>query len=170
MHRWGRGGLSSPGEDAAPPGCLTTEHRYQLPVGRPAIWALISDVDAYQDWWPWLRVFEAGGLTAGDKWSCEVQPPLPYAVRFQVLIDHVEAPLEVRARIEGDVVGTARLTLEEHEDGCVARLESSLAPGNKTLRMVSRLAAPVARFGHDWVLDSGAGQFVARAVTPIRNG
>jgi hypothetical protein len=162
--------LSSPGEDAAPPGCLTTEHRYQLPVGRPAIWALISGVDAYQDWWPWLRVFEAGGLTAGDKWSCEVQPPLPYAVRFQVLIDHVEAPLEVRARIEGDVVGTARLTLEEHEDGCVARLESSLAPGNKTLRMVSRLAAPVARFGHDWVLDSGAGQFVARAVTPIRNG
>jgi len=31
---------------------------------------------------------------------------------------------------------------------------------------VSRLAKPVARFGHDWVLDSGARQFIARAITP----
>jgi hypothetical protein len=162
--------LSSPGDDAARPGSITTEHRYELLVGRPEIWALISDVDAYQEWWPWLRVFEAGGLTAGDKWRCEVQPPLPYAVRFQVLIDEVEAPVEVRARVEGDVIGTATLTLEEHSDGCVARLVSSLAPGNKTLQMVSRLAAPVARFGHDWVLDSGARQFIARAVTPMLNG
>jgi hypothetical protein len=158
--------LSSSGDAAARPGAITTEHRYELPVGRPAIWALIADVDAYQEWWPWLRIFEAGGLTAGDEWRCEVQPPLPYAVRFQVLIDHVEAPLEVRARVEGDVIGTATLRLEEHPDGCVACLESSLAPGNRTLRMVSRLAAPVARFGHDWVLDSGARQFIARAVAP----
>jgi hypothetical protein len=158
--------LSSSGDAAARPGAITTEHRYELPVGRPAIWALIADVDAYQEWWPWLRIFEAGGLTAGEEWRCEVQPPLPYAVRFRVLIDHVEAPLEVRARVEGDVVGTATLTLEEHPDGCVAHLVSALAPGNRTLRTVSRLAAPVARFGHDWVLDSGARQFVARAVTP----
>jgi hypothetical protein len=166
MPRWGRGRLSSPGEGTARPGTLTTEHRYELLVGRPAIWALISDVDAYQEWWPWLRVFEAGGLTAGDVWRCEVQPPLPYAVRFQVLIDYVEAPVEVRARIQGDVVGMATLTLEEEPDGCVANLVSALAPGNQTLQVVSRLAAPVARFGHDWVLDSGARQFIARAVTP----
>ena len=109
--------MSSRGDNAALPGTLATEHRFEMPVGRPAIWALISDVDAYQEWWPWLRVFEAGGLTAGDKWSCEVQPPLPYAVRFQVLIDQVEAPLEVRARIEGDVV---YLRLEGSCDGCPA--------------------------------------------------
>jgi hypothetical protein len=41
-----------------------------------------------------------------------------------------------------------------------------LAPGNLTLRLMSRVAAPIARFGHDWVLDSGARQFIARAVTP----
>jgi hypothetical protein len=159
--------LSGSGDDAALPGSIATEHRYELPVDRPTIWALISDVDAYQGWWPWLRHFEAGGLAAGEEWRCEVQPPLPYAVRFRVLIDQVEAPLEVRARIEGDVIGTATLTLEEHPGGCVARLVSVLAPGNKTLRLVSRLASPVARFGHDWVLDSGARQFIARAVTPL---
>jgi hypothetical protein len=159
--------LRNSGPAEAPPGSIITEHRYEMPVDRPVIWALISDVDAYQGWWPWLRVFEADGLVAGDEWRCEVQPPLPYAVRFRVLIDLVDAPMEVRARIEGDVVGTATLTLEEHPDGCVALLVSSLAPGNKTLRTVSRLASPVARFGHDWVLDSGARQFIARAVAPV---
>jgi len=158
--------LSDAGDQVALPGSITTEHCYELPVGREAIWALISDVDAYQGWWTWLRKFDAGGLETGEEWHCEVQPPLPYAVRFRVQIEHVEAPVEVRARIEGDVIGTAILTLEEHPDGCVARLSSSLAPGNATLRLVSRLASPIARFGHDWVLDSGARQFVTRGVTP----
>ncbi len=64
------------------------------------------------------------------------------------------------------MVGTATLELDDDDTGCIARLSSTLAPGNAALRLVSRLAAPVARFGHDWVLDSGARQFVARAVTP----
>ena len=119
---------------------------------------------AYQQWWSWLRIFNADALAQGEEWRCEVQPPLPYAVRFVVRIEEVDAPMVVTARVQGDVVGTARLTLEEHPNGCVAVLASSLAPGNRTLRLVSRLAAPLARFGHDWVLDSGAGQFVARAV------
>jgi hypothetical protein len=50
--------------------------------------------------------------------------------------------------------------------GCVATLHSSLAPGNAALAIVSRVAAPIARFGHDWVLDSAARQFIARAVEP----
>jgi hypothetical protein len=148
------------------PGTITTEHRYELPVSREAVWALITDVDAYKSWWSWLRLFRATALTAGEEWHCEVQPPLPYPVRFRVLIDHLEAPTTVKARVEGDVVGMAHLSLEDVDSGCIARLSSSLAPGNGTLRLVSRLAAPIARFGHDWVLDSGARQFVARAVTP----
>ena len=158
--------MRSSADEATLLGPIATEHRYEFPVDRPAVWALISDVDAYQGWWPWLRRFEAGGLAAGEEWRCEVQPPLPYAVRFRVLVDQVEASLEVWARIEGDVVGTALLTLEEHHDGCVAQLVSVLAPGTKILRIFSLLAPPVARFGHDWVLDSGARQFIARAVTP----
>ena len=56
--------------------------------------------------------------------------------------------------------------LDQDGSGCRATLSSTLAPGNRLLRMMSRLAAPMARFGHDWVLDSGARQFIARAITP----
>ena len=122
----------------------------------------------YRDWWPWLRVFDAAALAEGEEWRCEVQPPVPYPVRFRVAIEHVEAPGLVRATVSGDVVGDATLTLDMEADvGCTATLESSLAPGNTALRLVSRFAGPIARFGHDWVLDSGARQFIARAVEPL---
>jgi uncharacterized protein YndB with AHSA1/START domain len=149
-----------------PAGTITTEHRYEIPVPRTAVWALISDVSAYQTWWSWLRIFDAAGLEKGEEWRCEVQPPLPYPVRFRVVIEETKKDALVRARVEGDVIGVATLQLEDHEVGCVATLASSLAPGNTTLRLVSRLASPVARFGHDWVLDSGARQFITKAVSP----
>jgi uncharacterized protein YndB with AHSA1/START domain len=147
-------------------GAITSVHRYDLPVSPAAVWELISDVGAYRSWWSWLRVFDAGGLESGEEWRCVVQPPLPYLVRFGVVIERADPPHLVQARVTGDVVGTATLALHENESGCTATLSSTLAPGNPLLRMMSRLAAPMARFGHDWVLDSGARQFIARAVTP----
>jgi len=149
------------------PGRITTVHRYDLPVPREDVWSLISEVSQYRSWWPWLRVFDATALVEGDEWRCEVQPPVPYVVRFRVLIEHVEAAALVRANVSGDVVGEATLTLHDGETGSTATLQSALAPGNRALQLVSRFAAPIARFGHDWVLDSGARQFIARAVGPL---
>jgi hypothetical protein len=147
-------------------GTISTVRGYDLPIGRDEVWEQISAVDNYRSWWPWLRRFEAEGLIAGTEWRCEVQPPLPYIVRFQVAIEKVDAPVLVHAQVLGDVVGDATLELEETDDGCRAVLRSALAPGNAALRVMSRFAAPLARFGHDWVLDSGARQFIARAAPP----
>jgi hypothetical protein len=171
----GVGGSGVPDSGARPvPGAITTLHRYELPLEPETVWSLIKGVDRFRSWWPWLRQFDAGGLAVGDEWRCTVQPPVPYLVRFRVVIEHVEPPALVRARVLGDVVGDATLTLEPvvpHMNGngaagCVALLHSSLAPGNTALAVVSRFAAPVARFGHDWVLDSAARQFIARAIEP----
>lgn len=170
-------------------GAITTVHRYELPLPCESVWSLIGQVQGFRSWWPWLRQFEGQGLAVGDEWRCTVQPPVPYLVRFRVVIDHVEAPTLVRTRVLGDVVGDATLTLEASSEtpgsrsngngrsagsvagaGCIARLDSSLAPGNRALGVVSRFVAPVARFGHDWVLDSAARQFIARAVEPALGG
>ena len=158
-----------PGTDPARElaGSITTVHRYDLPLPRQEVWSLISEVSQYRRWWPWLRVFDAAALAEGEEWGCEVQPPVPYAVRFRVLIEHIEAPVVVRAKVSGDVVGEAILSLEDGNAGCRATLQSSLAPGTTALQLVSRFGGPIARFGHDWVLDSGARQFVARAVEPL---
>jgi hypothetical protein len=152
-----------------PSGAITSEHRYVIPLGREEVWTRISDVGEYRRWWPWLRRFEARGLVAGDAWRCHVKPPMPYSVRFSVHIDEVVAPQIVRARVSGDVVGTADLLLEDAadgEDGCVATLSSVLAPASRTLQLVATVASPAARFGHDFILDSGARRFIARAMIP----
>ena len=113
-------------------------------------------------------MFDAAALAEGEEWRCEVQPPVPYPVRFRVGIEHVEAP---RARPgHGERGRGGRGDAHPRgggHAGARATLDSSLAPGNTALRLVSRFAGPIARFGHDWVLDSGARQFIARAVEPL---
>lgn len=141
-----------------------TDRRYELPVSPTDLWAALGRVDRYRSWWPWLRDFDARDLAGDEVWDCLVQPPLPYRVRFSVHLDEVVAPSTVRASITGDVVGHARLEITEQPHGCDARLVSHLEPGNPLLRAVARVAAPVVRYGHDWVLDTGARQFIDRAV------
>ncbi len=143
---------------------VLSDRRYRFDVPPARLWSAATSVERYREWWPWLRRFDAERFAPGERWACQVQPPLPYVVRFDVVIDDVRPAELVRARIEGDVVGTAVLRIEGVAAGCEARLVSRLAPGNGFLRMAARLARPVVRYGHDWVLDSGARQFSERAL------
>jgi hypothetical protein len=90
-----------------------------------------------------------------------VRPPLPYTVRFTIVLDEVDAPRTVGARIEGDIAGTARVELGERDGGCEIRLTSTLQPRGRVVRIMADVARPLARKGHDWVLDTGARQFAA---------
>ncbi|HVX22951.1 MAG TPA: SRPBCC family protein [Acidimicrobiales bacterium] len=149
----------------SPSGAFLSDRRYRFPADRAAVWAAIGSVDRYRAWWPWLRRFQAGDLAAGQVWDCQIQPPMPYLLRFTVTLQQVEAASLVEATIDGDVRGTARLDLADAAGGgCHVRLRSSLVPSNRTLRTVARVARPVAQFGHRWVLDTGARQFQARAL------
>lgn len=140
-----------------------TDRRYHLPLSPAELWDSVSRVDDYQVWWPWLRGFDGSRLASDEVWACHVQPPLPYWVRFEVTLGEVRAPHTVHASIRGDVRGEAHLEIREHLVGSEARLVSDLEPGNPLLRAVARLAAPMVRYGHDWVLDTGAKQFLDRA-------
>lgn len=118
---------------------------------------------SYQEWWPWLREFDPGeGLEVGAAWSCLVAPPLPYVVRFRVVVTDVAAGTSVSTRIEGDIKGSAALTLHpDGSGGTTARLRSSLLPTNPALRAFGMVARPLVGWGHDWVLDQGRRQFIS---------
>jgi len=114
-----------------------------------------------------LRDFDGRELRRGVTWSCAVQPPVPYRVRFDLhLVDVVEGE-RIDAEVDGDVAGSAVLTVEaptrpagDHpSEGTVLHLVSELSPANGLLKGVLVVAPPVARFGHDWILDTGARQF-----------
>jgi len=79
-------------------------------------------------------------------------------VRVTVALGEVDRLRLVSGQVLGDVEGTARLTISERPDGCDLPVESSLAPRRPLLRGLASVAPGVARFGHEWVLDTGAAQ------------
>jgi len=137
---------------------IISDRCYGLPVDAQALWSTIERTGSYQDWWPWLRAFDAEALRVGDRWRCVIRSPLPYLVRVTVALREVDRLHLVSAQVSGDIEGTARLTIRERPDGCELRVESSLAPRRPLLRGLASVAPGVARFGHEWVLDTGAGQ------------
>jgi hypothetical protein len=122
------------------------------------------DVDRFRAWWPWLRRFDASGVARGDVWSASVQPPLPYRVSFELLLTEVEAPHVVAVDVTGDIEGSARLEVHANGSGCELHFTSDLTPTSSLLRVVSQVAPPVARYGHEWVLTTGLHQFQANAL------
>ena len=143
---------------------LESTRRLRFTADRATVWAAIGRVSDYPQLWPWLRDFHGEAITPGAVWRCTVQPPLPYVLRFTITIDEVDPPGLVTATISGDLSGSARLTLEDHGTRCEGELISTLAPEQPLLRLMAQLAPPVARFGHDWVLETGARQFAAKAL------
>jgi hypothetical protein len=138
---------------------IRSDRRFRFDIERAAVWATLTTVDRYRQWWPWLRAFDGTTFETADRWHCIVSPPLPYTLQFDVILVDVVEPDLVRARIEGDITGWAELTASDHEFGSEFRLISELSPTTRGLRLVTRVAPPVATFGHDWVLDTGARQF-----------
>jgi len=138
---------------------LDTDRTYRYALSAPELWARLSRVSEFPTWWPWLRSFDGTALRAGEVWRCAVQPPLPYAVRFELRMDEVDAPRSVLATASGDISGTARIDIAEAAGGSELRLRSSLEPCKQSMRAMSFLARPLVTFGHHWVLDTGARQF-----------
>ena len=141
---------------------IASDRRYAFGLARTEVWDAIADIEGFRTMWPWLRQFEAAALGVGDEWRCTVQPPLPYSLTFTLLIDDVVEHERVRTTVGGDITGDAEIVLRDTDSGCEVQLRSRLAPRSRFLRGVALVAWPVARFGHDWVMDTGAKQFMRR--------
>ena len=99
----------------------------------------------------------------GDVWTATVQPPLPYRVTFDLLLTEVDrrvssrstspatskGPRASRSRAAGRLRAALHLRAHAHQ----------LDPA-----AVARVASPIARYGHEWVLNTGLEQFRSRAL------
>lgn len=138
--------------------------RFDAPLTE--VWNALAAVDAYPSWWPWLRRFDATSLTEGQVWRCTVKPPLPYSLTFDLTLDSVVDQHSIKATLSGDLCGTARIDLEPADEATRLQLTSSIEARRRPVAMLERLAGPIARWGHDWVLDTGARQFAAALSRP----
>jgi len=145
---------------------MRSDRQFRFDVEPHVVWDAIGQVDLYHEWWPWLVEFDARGLESGDVWRCAVKPPLPYTLRFAIELVDVEKPNLVTGKLSGDLKGTAGLEIAAAADGSGGsdlRLTSALGPSGFAFRLFASAARPLARYGHDWILDTGAAQFAKRA-------
>ena len=143
---------------------LRTDRTYRYPFTVAELWDRLRRVEAYTTWWPWLRDFDGRTLAAGEVWTCAVQPPLPYVVRFTVAFDEVDDGERLATTIGGDIAGHATLRLLPAAPGDAAatsrlHLVADLSPQKRSMQALSTVARPLVTFGHHWVLDTGARQF-----------
>jgi hypothetical protein len=143
---------------------IRTDRQEQFDVTTGELWVAMGRTDDFRSWWPWLRRFDAIGLAAGDRWTAVIQPPLPYRLELTIDLTEVEATAHIAAEVGGDIEGWARIDLEPNGDGCALHLASELAPTATFVQTVARLAPPLARFGHRWVLDTGLAGFRRHAL------
>lgn len=143
---------------------LCSDRRFVFAATPDELWSAFGATDRYQRWWPWLTSFDADQLAAGSEWRCAVKPPLPYTLRFTVHLHDVVATRRIAATVSGDIAGAAELDVLARDGGSEVRLVSTLAPSRRAFAVVASMAGPLARRGHDWVLDTGARQFGERAL------
>lgn len=150
---------------------MRSDRTYEFPAEPDVIWARLDRVEDYRMWWPWLRHLEANQLKTGETWDCVIKPPVPWSIRVLVEITEAVPARLISARVTGDVAGEGQLDLQPHAGGSELRIRSRLAPSSPVLRAAAYLAAPLSRFGHDWVLDTGSRQFGAHlAATAAGSG
>jgi uncharacterized protein YndB with AHSA1/START domain len=140
---------------------IRSDRTYSFPADPDALWARLDRVEDYRMWWPWLRQFEAQQLKTGETWACLIKPPVPWSSRMAVEITEAVPSSLIAARVTGEVTGEAQLDIQPSDAGSEVRIRTRLAPASAVLRAAAYLAAPLSRFGHDWVLDTGSRQFRA---------
>ncbi len=143
---------------------FVTDRSWVFPVAPDELWATLARTQDYRRWWPWLVRCDVDGLVPGAEARCVVRPPLPYTLRFTVVVQEVEAPRLVAGVVEGDLNGPARLEIGEHRDGAEARLAWRVEVNRPWVRVAGRVGRPLLAWGHDRVVESGVAQFRRRAL------
>jgi uncharacterized protein YndB with AHSA1/START domain len=131
-----------------------------------ALWEALSRTDRYRSWWSWLRRFDGPGLVEGTTTRCEVRAPLPYSLRFDVVVTRVVPARAVDATITGDIAGPAALAIEANGAGSAASLEWTVELRDPSLRAAALLGRPVMQWAHDRVVATGVEEFRRRALRP----
>jgi hypothetical protein len=149
---------------------FASDRAFGFDVGPDRFWETISRTDDFPRWWSWLHRFEADGLREGVVARCEVRAPLPYSLRFEVVVDRVVEGERIETTVQGDIAGPARLEVEPLDGGarCQARMTWALEPCTPLLRNMARFGRPLMEWGHDRVLEIGVRQFRRRALDGSR--
>jgi Polyketide cyclase / dehydrase and lipid transport len=141
---------------ARSPCVIEYQRTFAFPVRAERLWTAMAQFDSFSAWWSWLREFSVDGvgLVAGTELHGVVEPPLPYRMRLDVVLDDCEPERRIGAAIHGDLEGTAVLRLECDDDETVVHVAWTIEMMQMPMRLAARFGHPLLRWGHDRVVDA----------------
>jgi carbon monoxide dehydrogenase subunit G len=147
--------------EAVPGPVISYQREDSFRVPPYQIWAAIEDVEEFESWWAWLEDFrlEGDGLVVGAVLSGVVVPPLPYRMRLSVELVACDRPTAIDAVVRGDLRGDARLRLRPQGDGTLVEVAWTIEMMQRPMRLASRFAHPLLRWGHDRVVEATVDNF-----------
>ena len=128
---------------------------YAFALSPEELWAAIEQVDKFGGWWGWLQEFrlDGDGLRAGSVLHGVVAPPLPYRMRLRVEIVSSIKNKSLGAEVHGDLEGVAHLEMHAITVGTTVDIDWTVEMMQRPMRLASRFAYPLLRWGHDRVVE-----------------
>jgi carbon monoxide dehydrogenase subunit G len=120
------------------------------------LWSSIEHAEQFESWWPWLHEFtlEGGELRSGAVMHGVVAPPLPYRMHVDVELANCRRPTAIDAVVQGDLRGNASMRIRHNGSrGCTVEATWSVEMMQTPMRIASRFAHPLLRWGHDCVVE-----------------
>jgi uncharacterized protein YndB with AHSA1/START domain len=135
---------------------------WQLQAPIEQVWAAISNLDQLPTWYPAVQQVQT--LSPGDDQGVGarvrygLKGRLPMRLAFEATVTRVDPPRQLELRAEGDLAGTGRWDLEQHDGLTSARYTWDV----RTTKPWMNLAAPLARPLFAWnskgvMLQAGQG-------------
>jgi uncharacterized protein YndB with AHSA1/START domain len=141
---------------------LTT---WLLDSRRELVWEAIYEQERWPSWW--RGVEEAEELKPGEPSGVGSvsrlvwKSLLPYRVEFEVTTVRVEPQHLLEGHAVGELEGTGRWRLYEHDGATAVLYEWNVATTKPWMNLMAPLLRPAFEWNHDWVMARG-GEGISR--------
>lgn len=127
--------------------------RWRLDASPQRTFAALADAESYPQWWPQVHAARRIDERSGE---LRCRSLLPYDLAFVVHreVDDADAGI-LRARLDGDLVGSSQWTVSADGDGTVAVFDEDVVVAKSLVRLAGRLARPALRYNHDRMMRAG---------------
>ena len=141
---------------------LTT---WLLDCEREPAWEVLHDTVRWPEWWRGVvsvKELEPGDENhVGGRYRIAWRSRLPYPLEFEFAVSEAERPALMAGTAEGELAGTGRWRLFEHQGTTAVLYEWNVATTKPWMNLLSPVARPVFAWNHDVVMGWG-GEGLAR--------
>jgi len=130
-----------------------------LEAERERVWDVIYDSDTWAEWWRGIestkRLADGDENGIGQRGVYEWRARIPYTVRFEIVSTIVETPYRLGGEASGELEGTGLWRFFAEGDTTAVVYDWDVRTTTPWMNALGRVASPVFRANHDWVMRNG---------------